>query len=147
MVCLGNICRSPMAEGILRHKANQAGLTVEIDSCGTSNYHKGSGPDRRAIKCLKSKGIDISLLKARQFETEDFNSFDYIFAMDPQNLSNLKSLASGIDDVNKVSLFLELTHPKQNAPVPDPYWGGDKGFEHVFQLLDEACDKLIEKLS
>lgn len=136
-----------MAEGILRHKAAQAGLTIEIDSCGTSNYHDGAHPDRRAVKCLKSKGIDISKLKARQFKTDDFKNFDHIFAMDPQNLANIKAMALEKNDSKKASLFLEITHPEQNTPVPDPYWGGDEGFEHVYQLLDEACNKLIEKLS
>ena len=146
MVCLGNICRSPLAEGILRSKTEKLGLTVFVDSAGTSNYHIGEHPDKRAIANAKKHGIDISKLKARQFKPEDFDKFDLIFAMDESNYSNVISHARNEDDIKKVELILNRIIPKNNSSVPDPYFGGEEGFEHVFQLLDKACEYIANSL-
>jgi protein-tyrosine phosphatase len=144
MVCLGNICRSPMAEGILRHKTGD--FAIEIDSAGTSNYHEGEGPDPRAVKTLRKKGIDISHLHARQFEVADFDRFDQIYAMDKSNYQNIIKLARNQADVEKVSLFVNELYPGSDGEVPDPYFGGPDGFEQVFELLDETTDRIVEKL-
>jgi len=146
MVCLGNICRSPLAEGILRSKTEKLGLTVFIDSAGTSDYHIGQHPDKRAIANAKKHGIDISKLKARQFKIEDFNKFDLIFVMDESNYSNVISLARTEADITKVDLILNRIISEKNKDVPDPYFGGEEGFEHVFQLLDKACEHITNSL-
>ncbi len=146
-VCLGNICRSPVAHGILRNKIDQKGLSdkLSVDSAGTANWHEGEAPDKRSTANASTHGIDISNLEARQFLPSDFDEFDYIYAMDESNYEHIVSLASNPTQVNQVSLLLGLTH---NPPidVPDPYYGGEQGFEHVFQLIDSACDSLLDKL-
>lgn len=145
MVCLGNICRSPLAEGILRHKTTH--LDIYIDSAGTSgDYHLGSHPDRRSIANAKKHGIDISKLKARKFTVEDFDAFDHIFVMDNYNHADVLALARNESDKNKVDLILNLAFPDKNIPVPDPYYGGEEGFENVYQLLDKACDEILKML-
>jgi protein-tyrosine phosphatase len=146
MICLGNICRSPLAEGILRSKIEKNGLTVIIDSAGTSNYHIGEPPDKRSIANAKKHKIDISKLKARQFTIADFDRFDYIYVMDESNYSNVLSLARNEADIKKVDLILNKIFPESKASVPDPYFGGEEGFEHVFQLLDKACENIAESL-
>lgn len=145
MVCLGNICRSPMAEGLLRHKANELGLDVSTDSAGTAGYHVGESPDHRAISTMQKFGVDISDLKARQFVAEDFEQFDLIFAMDQSNYSDMLSLASSEDDIKKLRLILDL-NGSEGRSVPDPYFGGDEGFNNVHQMLDRACDALINEI-
>lgn len=145
MVCLGNICRSPMAEGVLRHHANAHGIAIEIDSAGTGNYHVGEAPDKRAIQYMKSKGIDISNLRARQFSKSDFMEFDIIYAMDDSNYRNILKLASSETHRSKVKMILNETSPSENRPVPDPYFGGMEGFEEVFDLLDEVSASLIQR--
>ena len=137
MVCLGNICRSPMAEGIMR---NLGGKKVEVDSAGTASYHIGLQPDKRMIATAFDHGIDISNLRARQFQYDDFNSFDLIFAMDSSNYRNIISLAKNDNDKQKVKMILD------NSNVPDPYYGDNEGFEHVYQLLHEACQKFLEDI-
>ena len=137
MVCLGNICRSPMAEGIMR---KLGGKKVEVDSAGTANYHIGLQPDKRMIAKAFEHGIDISNFRARQFHSDDFNSFDLIFAMDSSNYQNIISLAKDDNDKQKVKMMLE------NGNIPDPYYGGDEGFEHVYQLLHKACQKFLNNL-
>ena len=137
MVCLGNICRSPMAEGIMR---KLGGKKVEVDSAGTADYHIGFQPDKRMIATAIKHGIDISNLRARQFQSDDFDSFDLIFAMDSSNYRNIISLAKDDNDKQKVKMILD------NSNVPDPYYGGDEGFEHVYQLLHEACQKFLEDI-
>jgi len=134
-----------MAEGVLRHKTT--GLDLEIDSAGTSNYHEGDGPDARAVKTMRKKGIDISKLRARQFEVADFDRFDQIYAMDSSNYQNILKLARNQADVDKVSLFVNELYPGSDGEVPDPYFGGPDGFEEVYKLLDETTDKIIEKLN
>lgn len=145
MVCLGNICRSPLAEGILRHKAQKDNLSLTIDSAGTSNYHIGEHPDARTIKNAQKHEIDVSQLKARQFTVTDFDAFDLIYAMDSSNYQNIIALARNKNDTKKVKLILNELYPDQNKSVPDPYFGGEEGFEEVFQLLNKACDSIIEK--
>lgn len=146
MVCLGNICRSPLAEGILKAKAEKYKLAVHVDSAGTSNYHIGEHPDKRAIKNAKSHLIDISKLKARQFTVVDFDNFDHIFAMDSANYTDIIALARNEEDKKKVELILNRLHPDLNKAVPDPYFGGDEGFETVFLLLDKACEIIVHAL-
>ncbi|MCB9315255.1 MAG: low molecular weight phosphotyrosine protein phosphatase [Lewinellaceae bacterium] len=143
MVCLGNICRSPLAEGILKHKVEQHGMDWEVDSAGTGNWHVGELPDHRSIATARQYDIDITYQRARQFRTADFEHFDRIFVMDTQNYRDVLRLAQNDAQREKVQLILDLTHPGENRSVPDPYWDDD-GFEHVFQLLDAACGKLIQ---
>jgi len=147
MVCLGNICRSPLAEGILQTKVNSKGLDIKVDSAGTGGWHVGQGPDRRAVAIANKYGIDISQQQARQFSSSDFESFDIIYAMDGSNLSDIVSLANSNKDIEKVRLILNELTPKDNTPVPDPYYGGDDGFEKVYQLLDAACEIITKKIS
>ncbi|NOQ73701.1 MAG: low molecular weight phosphotyrosine protein phosphatase [Crocinitomix sp.] len=146
MVCLGNICRSPIAEGILRHKAAAQGLDIQTDSAGTAAYHVGEAPDSRMILIANKNGIDISDLSARQFTKADYQNFDLIYAMDQSNYDNMIRLAISDEDRQKVRLILNEANPGSNAEVPDPYYGGDQGFQHVIDLLDVAVDKVIERI-
>lgn len=146
MVCLGNICRSPMAEGLLRKKIQDQNLDAQVDSAGTSGFHIGEKPDRRAQKTMESKGISISDLRGRQFDVEDFDSFDLIYAMDESNYQNILQLCRNEDDKRKVQMILNEIYPGSDMPVPDPYWGGDQGFEDVFNLLNEATDRIAKKI-
>ncbi|MES2591778.1 MAG: low molecular weight protein-tyrosine-phosphatase [Bacteroidota bacterium] len=146
MVCLGNICRSPLAEAILRDKAEKIGLDITIDSAGTSNYHIGEHPDKRTISNAEAHGVDVSQLKARQFQVEDFDRFDTIFVMDSSNYSDVMALARNQNDKDKVELILNRIYPNSNMAVPDPYFGGEQGFENVFILLEKACDVIAKAL-
>lgn len=146
MVCLGNICRSPLAEGILATKAMKHNLNLIIDSAGTAAYHVGNLPDERSIEVAKKYGIDLTNQRARQFRVQDFEEFDIIYAMDSENYNNILNLASSTDDENKVKLILNEIEPNSNSSVPDPYYGGDEGFENVYQMLDTACEKIIDRL-
>lgn len=146
MVCLGNICRSPVAEGILRHKLKEQGFTqVKTDSAGTSSFHIGEAPDKRMRITAKKNGIDIDDLSARQFEVGDFDRFDLIYAMDQSNFDDIVAMARSNEDREKVRLILNEIDPGSNKGVPDPYFGGDEGFQVVFDLLDEATDTIIAK--
>lgn len=145
MVCLGNICRSPIAEGILRQKAREQGLRIETDSAGTSSFHIGEAPDRRMRTTAKENGVDIDDLRARQFVPADFDRFDLIYAMDQSNYNNIIALAGSEDEKAKVKMILNEVNPESNEAVPDPYYGGEEGFQHVFDLLDEATNVIIEK--
>ena len=141
-VCLGNICRSPVAEGVFRQTL-QSHLPEEsaqwlIDSAGTSDHHQGDHPDLRSMAHAASQGLDISMLESRPFTAEDFQRFDHILVMDDSNLSNVLSLASSDADRSKVSLMLEVSFPGENCQVPDPYYGGDQGFQVVYDLLTQA---------
>ena len=147
MVCLGNICRSPMAQGILQHKAKKNSLEIEVDSAGTASYHIGDPPDSRSVAKSQEYGIDIKDLRGRQFRSSDFDSFDQIFVMDNNNLQDVLALARHDQDKKKVSLILNKIFPGQNMAVPDPYYGGEDGFENVYRLLDQACDKIVSELS
>lgn len=146
MVCLGNICRSPMAEGILRKKVNDHNLEVEIDSCGTASYHVGDSPDNRAQQTIRNHGHDISDLRGRQFETTDFDKFDLIYTMDENNYLNILDLARSEEDKLKVRMIMNEVYPQQNISVPDPYYGGQNGFEETYNMLDIAGEKIIEKI-
>ncbi len=146
-VCLGNICRSPLAEGIFRAKAKELGYAdFEVDSCGTANYHVGEAPDRRSVKKGKEYGIDISGLRGRQFSYTDFEDFDVIFVMDHSNLRNVLSLDREGKYHHKVKLVLDESHPGSKLEVPDPYYGGEQGFEDVYRMLDIAANAFYEKL-
>ncbi|MET7001143.1 low molecular weight protein-tyrosine-phosphatase [Chitinophaga defluvii] len=138
MVCLGNICRSPLGEGILRHLALEQGLNWEIDSAGTSNWHVGHPPDARSIKVAREHGIDISGLRGRQFQVADFDHFDRIFVMDLDNYRDVLSKARSAHDKNKIQLLL----PDQQA-VPDP-WYDDNLFEPVYQMIYKACETIVK---
>ena len=145
MVCLGNICRSPLAEGILRSKTFLK--DVEVDSVGTANYHVGNRPDKRSIGVAAKNNIDISNLFGRQFSVQDFDDFDLIYAMDNSNYKNIVALARNDSDKQKVFLILNEIFPGENLDVPDPYYGGAHGFETVYKMLDQACDAIVEKIS
>ncbi|KJD35960.1 protein tyrosine phosphatase [Tamlana sedimentorum] len=144
MVCLGNICRSPLAEGILRTKLPE---NFTVDSAGTSNYHIGNAPDRRSVAIAKLNGLDISNLRGRQFKVSDFDTFDLIYVMDDSNFKNVVKLARNDEDIAKVSMILNEVYPNENCNVPDPYYGGDNGFETVYNMLDEACTIIATKLT
>ena len=144
MVCLGNICRSPLADGLLKSKVEELGLDVKVDSAGTSNYHVGHSPDARMRATARERGISIDELEARQFIVQDFDDFDLIYAMDKSNFENIIALARTEADNAKVHLILNESHPNKNLEVPDPYFGGDQGFIEVYELLDEATDAIIK---
>ena len=146
MVCLGNICRSPMADGLMRKKVQEHKLDVYVDSAGTANYHVGGAPDTRMTQTGKRKGVDISGLRARQFVVSDFDNFDLIYVMDHSNYVNVVRLARNEADRNKVQLILELLPNQIEFEVPDPYYGGQEGFEHVFDLLDKSTDIILNNL-
>lgn len=142
MVCLGNICRSPLAEGIMKDKAQEAGLDWQVDSAGTGAWHAGEMPDRRSIQTALKHGIDLTDQRARQFRPHDFDRFDKIFVMDVNNLRDVLRQARSEDDRRKVELMLDQIYPGQERSVPDPYYDDD-GFEEVFHMLDEACAAFI----
>ena len=144
MVCLGNICRSPLAEGILAAKC--AHLNVIVDSAGTSSHHIGEGPDHRSVHIATVNGIDIGDQRARKLMKSDLESFDTIYAMDSANFNNILKLTDKEEDKKKVRLLLNESMPKQNKAVPDPYYAGDQGFVDVYQLIDAACEIIKNKL-
>jgi protein-tyrosine phosphatase len=144
MVCLGNICRSPLAEGILQSKLSKKDFIV--DSAGTGDWHIGRAPDSRSIRVAKNYGLDISNLKGRQFSENDFHHFDYIYVMDNQNYKDVTALAKTDAQKSKVKLILNEIFPNENVDVPDPYYGLEDGFEKVYAMLSEACDVIAEKL-
>ena len=145
MVCLGNICRSPLAEGILKSKIFS--FKAFVDSAGTGAYHVGQKPDKRSIAVANQNGIDISNQRARKFTVADFELFDIIYVMDNSNYKNVISLARTNEDKAKVKLILNEVFPEENLDVPDPYYGGDFGFKNVYNMLDEACDVIAKKIS
>tara|TARA_B110000438_G_C15377923_1_gene463468 strand:- start:113 stop:559 length:447 start_codon:yes stop_codon:yes gene_type:complete len=144
MVCLGNICRSPLAEGILKNKTQN--LDVYVDSAGTASYHVGNLPDSRSIEIANKNGIDLTDQRARQFSEKDFDDFDKIYAMDTNNYSNIISLARNQSDRDKVDVILNELNPKSYDSVPDPYYGAGDGFQIVYDMLDNACDAIVRKL-
>lgn len=144
MVCLGNICRSPLAEGILKSKLPSD--TFHIDSAGTSNWHIGKTPDTRSIAIAHEMGVDITQQKARQLTQEDFTTFDFIYAMDKSNLSDILDIAPNEEVKAKVALLLNECHPGMDYEVPDPYYGGNGGFHRVYDMIDEACEHIANKL-
>jgi protein-tyrosine phosphatase len=144
MVCLGNICRSPLAEGILKSKLDLN--KFEVQSAGTGGWHVGSLPDSRSIEVAKKNGLDITDQRGKKFSTYDFEIYDYIFVMDNSNFKDVIKLAKSDDEKSKAHLILDEIFPGENVDVPDPYYGGDKGFENVYQMLDEACEKIVRRI-
>ena len=146
-VCMGNICRSPTAEGVFRHRVVEAGLAdrILIDSAGTHAYHVGNPPDRRANAAAERRGISLGDIRARRVSDEDFERFDYIIAMDLDNAENLRDQAPRRHH-SKVKLFLEFSAGRERE-VPDPYYGGALGFERVLDLVEDASRGLLETLS
>jgi len=140
MVCLGNICRSPLAQGILESKVDSTEFIV--DSAGTAAYHVGNSPDKRSVAVAKKNGIDLSKQKARQFTVEDFSLFSKIYVMDLSNYENVIALSQNSEDKAKVNLILN-----EQMEVPDPYYGGEEGFEYCFNLLNKACDQIVKSLA
>lgn len=140
MVCLGNICRSPIAHGVLEHLAREKGLNWVIDSAGTGNWHIGEQPDKRSIAIAKKFGVDLSNQRGRQFDVSDFEKYDHILVMDYNNLNDVKTLASSEEEQKKVSLFLK------DGIVPDPYYDDDQ-FESVYLMVEKRCKQIIEEFS
>jgi protein-tyrosine phosphatase len=144
MVCLGNICRSPLAEGLLASKLPKNDFFV--DSAGTGNWHVGKQPDERSIAVAKKNNLDISLQKGRHFKPADLDSFDYIYVMDNTNYNDVIAMAENEDQKNKVQLILNELFPGENVDVPDPYYGLQNGFDTVYKMLDETCEVIAKKL-
>lgn len=144
LVCLGNICRSPMAEGILRDMIRKQGLRWSTDSAGTSDYHTGEAPDKRAVKAMRDRGIDISDLRARQLRSRDFEEFDLLLAMDASNLRNMRAVAPSAALAEKAKLIMDFAPDHALREVPDPYFGGDEGFVEVYDMLSVACANLLK---
>lgn len=145
MVCLGNICRSPLAEGILQQKAMAAGLNWTVDSAGTNGYHIGEAPHPLSQKVARLNGIDISGQRARKFLAADFDRFDTIYAMAPDVLDEMRRIARNQFDDNKALLFLDILYPGQNREVPDPLYGPEPGYHEVYRLFNQACTTLIQQ--
>ena len=143
MVCLGNICRSPLAEGILQHKAAKAGLNWIVESAGTNGYHTGEPPHRLSIKVALQNGIDIRQQRSRKFIAEDFERYDKIYAMADDVIDDMKKIAKNKFDIAKVDLLLNELFPQQNLEVPDPWYGPEKGYHEVFELIDKACEVIV----
>ncbi len=146
MVCLGNICRSPVADGLLRKKVEEAGLQITVDSCGTGGWHSGESPDDRSQENAMKNGLDISMLRARQIQQDDLDKFDHILVMDRSNRENVLNICTNETQRNKVKMILSYSHPGQDMEVPDPYFGTHDGFQNVFDLLNEACDRFLEEI-
>jgi protein-tyrosine phosphatase len=145
MVCLGNICRSPLAEGILKSKVDSSKFF--IDSTGMGDYHVGELPDKRSIQVAEENQMDITDQRARQFKMEDFDEFDWIYAMDNHNYRRILALAKTEAHQAKVKIILNEVFPDENLDVPDPYYESVFAFRNVYKMLDEACDKIAEKLN
>ena len=143
---MGNICRSPMAEGIMRNLIESKKLNAMVDSAGTIEFHQGELPDKRAQDKALQHGIDITKQRARPFEYQDFKKFNLIYVMDEDNFSDILSRARSQEDIQKVKMIMNEVYPDQNIDVPDPYYEGDKGFENVFQMLFKACNCIAEKI-
>ena len=143
MVCLGNICRSPLAEGILQNKAREKGLDWQVDSAGTSGWHVGEPPDSRSIAVAQKHGIDISGQRSRKFKASDFEKYDLIYVMDANNYKELKFVVTSGEGMKKVRLILNELQPGYNRGVPDPYY--NNGFDKVYDMLNEACEKIVER--
>lgn len=147
MVCLGNICRSPLAQGILEHKVKKKGLDWVVDSVGTGGGHVGMGPDDRSLQVALKHGIDISTQEARRIRYRDIKEFDLIYCMDSNNYVNVRDMCHTLEEEDKVKLIMDESDPGKKMEVPDPYYGGNSGFEKIFQMLDRACDAIIKNYS
>ena len=144
MVCLGNICRSPLAEGILKSKTKH--LNLIVDSAGTAGYHIGSPPDNRSIEIADKYNINLRDQRARQFNSTDFNQFDIIYAMDTNNYANLIAISNNEEERKKVRIILNEINPGLCQSIPDPYYGGKDGFQKVYNMLDKACEKIVAQI-
>jgi protein-tyrosine phosphatase len=145
IVCLGNICRSPLAQGILEHKAKQAGLDWEIDSAGTNGYHVGEPPHRLSQKVARLNGIDICNQRARNFEKADMKKYDRIYAMASDVVDDIRAIAGSAYDPSKVILFMNELYPGKDMDVPDPWYGPEPGFHEVYKLIDKVCDAIVKR--
>lgn len=145
MVCLGNICRSPLAEGILQEKAFKAGLNWSVESAGTNGYHDGEAPHRLSQKVAKMNGIDISNQRSRKFTTADFEMYDKIYAMAGDVINDMRRISGKKFDASKVELLMNELHPGKNMDVPDPWYGTEPGYYDVYKMIDAACDAIIQK--
>jgi protein-tyrosine phosphatase len=143
VVCLGNICRSPLAEGIMLKLIKENNINMRVDSAGTSNYHVDEAPDKRTIANAAKHDVDLKPLRARQFKASDFDKFDKIYVMDKSNMSNVMALAVNEEQKTKVDLLLNASNPGMDLEVPDPYFGGEQGFEDVFQMVYKACQHIV----
>lgn len=146
MVCLGNICRSPLAEGIMKAKAQKYHFPINVDSAGTGAYHLGEQPDSRSMEVARKSGIDISDQRARKFRIEDFDLFDKIYVMDIANYDDILAQAQTAEDKEKVEMIMNKVYAGEDRSVPDPYFGGDNGFDKVFDMLDKACDIIAREI-
>lgn len=147
MVCLGNICRSPLAEGILQEKAFKAGLKWSVESAGTNGYHNGEAPHHLSQKVANMNGIDISRQRSRRFRTEDFNMYDKIYVMAQEVSDDLKRICGKKYDASKVELLMNEVYPGENRDVPDPWYGPEPGYHEVYKMIDKACDAMVNKYS
>jgi protein-tyrosine phosphatase len=145
MVCLGNICRSPLAEGILQDKAFKAGLKWSVESAGTNGYHNGEPPHYLSIKVATKNGINIQQQRSRKFVAEDFERFDKIYAMAEDVLEDMRRIAKNKFDAKKAKLLLNELFPDQNKEVPDPWYGPEKGYHEVYELIDKACEEIVRR--
>lgn len=147
MVCLGNICRSPLAEGILQQKAWQAGLQWSVESAGTNGYHTGEAPHPLSQKVARLNGVDISKQRSRKFSAEDFDRYDKIYAMADDVLDEMRRIAKNNFNEKKADLLLNELYPGKNIDVPDPWYGPEPGYHEVFKLIEEGCDAIVKKYS
>ncbi|WP_232373287.1 low molecular weight protein-tyrosine-phosphatase [Pinibacter aurantiacus] len=145
MVCLGNICRSPLAEGILQDKAASAGLDWHVDSAGTNGYHVGEAPHPLSQKVALMNGVDISAQRSRKFVADDFDKFDKIYAMAEDVVDDMRRIAKNKFDESKVELLLNELYPGKNMDVPDPWYGTEPGYHKVYALIEEACEVIVER--
>jgi len=145
MVCLGNICRSPIAEGLMQHKIDLEGLNWEVDSAGTESYHIGSAPHRHSQDICHKHGVDISSQRARQFSRKDLERYDKIYALADDVYDIIGAMVGANADMSKVELLLNELNPGANESVPDPYYGGADGYIFVYDIIDRACDAIINK--
>ncbi|MEP6683456.1 MAG: low molecular weight protein-tyrosine-phosphatase [Parafilimonas sp.] len=145
MVCLGNICRSPLAEGILDDKAKKAGLDWTVDSAGTNHYHTDEPPHKLSQKVAKMHGIDISKQMCRQFHEEDMLNFDKIYAMDNDVYNDIKRISGELWNASKTDLLMNEIYPGENVDIPDPWYGAEPGYDLAYEMIEKACDAIIEK--
>jgi len=146
IVCLGNICRSPLAQGVLQQKCEIAGLDVKVESAGTSGYHVGESPHKYAVQVAQENSIDISAYSSTVFKAADFDHFDFIYAMDHNNYLDIKKMSSDKWNESKIDLFLNALYPGKNEEMPDPWYGGYEDFKQVYRLIDEASECIIAKI-
>ena len=145
MVCLGNICRSPLAEGILQHKVNEAGLSWKVESAGTNSYHIGEPPHHLSQKVAQLNGINICDQRARRFKPSDLEEYDLLYAMSKDVIADMKTMAGNQWQQEKVKLLMDELHPGQQKDVPDPWYGPEPGYHEVYKMIEAACEKILKK--